>query len=136
MLVSVVFHETRAAPEHGKVMPDPSAHDLSAVSIQILLSLVAGARHGYGIKLDVEERTDGAMSLGSGTLYQALARLEDKGLIETTEPPPDSVSDARRGRFYDLRPAGREALQAELTALQRTVSSEAARAILGASGEV
>lgn len=112
-----------------------SGGDLSPVTVQILLSLVGGARHGYGIKLDVERRTDGAMSLGSGTLYQALARLEEQGLVEAAEPPADGEGDARRGRHYRLTGDGREALERELVMLRRTVSSDAARAVLGVGGE-
>lgn len=112
-----------------------NSSELSPVTVQILLALVSGPLHGYGIKLDVEERTAGAVSMGSGTLYQALARLEDKGLIETAEAPVEAESDARRGRFYGLTGAGREALEDELTVLERTVSSAAARAVLGAGGD-
>jgi hypothetical protein len=43
---------------------------------------------GYAIRLDVEERTDGAMLLGSGTLYEGLQRLEEWGWIEETAGPP------------------------------------------------
>jgi len=76
------------------------ADSVSPATLQILLSLVTGPLHGYGIKLDVEERTGGAISLGSGTLYQALSRLEEQGLIVSDEPSSDG--DARRGRSYDL----------------------------------
>jgi len=115
--------------------PRGGGSELSPVTTQILLALVGGPLHGYGIKLDVEERTEGAISMGSGTLYQALGRLEEKGLIATAEAPAEAASDARRGRFYGLTEAGREALEGELEVLERTVSSEAARAVLGARGE-
>lgn len=107
----------------------PTGISLSPTSLQILLGLVHGPRHGYGIKLDVEERTDGAVSLGSGTLYQALHRLEEQGLIESVEAPDDS-GDGRRGRHYVLRDAGREALERELALMRRTVGSAAARDVL------
>lgn len=115
--------------------PRSDGVDLSPVTVQILLSLVTGPSHGYGIKLDVEERTEGVMSLGSGTLYQALARLEEQELIEISEPPPGAAADARRGRFYGLTELGREALEAELANMERTLTSAAARAVLGARGE-
>lgn len=103
-------------------------NELSAVSLQILLSLVEAPLHGYGIKLDVEARTDGAMSLGSGTLYQALARLEDSEMVEAADPP--AGADGRRGRHYRLTDAGQAALERELALLHRTVSSDAARTVL------
>lgn len=111
--------------------PKRPGRELSPATVQILLSLVREPLHGYGIKLDIERRTDGAMSLGSGTLYQALQRLEQQGLIEVAEPPAEAADDARRGRFYALRNEGRERLEAELEMLERTVSSPAARSVLG-----
>ncbi len=108
--------------------PAASPDALSPTTLQILLSLVREPRHGYGIKLDIEERTEGAMSLGSGTLYQALARLEQQAMIATQGT--DAETDARRGRLYALLPAGRTAVQRQLSSMQRTVSSDAARLAL------
>ena len=48
---------------------------LSPQQFQILLALADAERHGYGIILEIAERTAGAMRLGTGTLYTALARL-------------------------------------------------------------
>ncbi len=89
-----------------------SNHPLTAVVVEILLSLAKSDQHGYGIKLDIEERTEGAMSLGSGTLYQAIQRLERQGFIAESEAAGEH--DGRRGRCYRLEPAGRAALEAEL----------------------
>ncbi len=111
----------------------PSKTDaLSPTTFQILLSLVRSPLHGYGIKLDIEERTAGAISLGSGTLYQALARLESQQLVGTA-PAPANRHDARRGRIYELSPAGRTAVQHELALMQRTVASDAAQLALSGS---
>jgi DNA-binding PadR family transcriptional regulator len=105
---------------------------LSPTTFQILLSLVRSPLHGYGIKLGIEERTEGAISLGSGTLYQALARLELQQLVETA-PAPDGEHDSRRGRIYALSSAGRAAVQRELALMQRTVASDAAQLALSGS---
>lgn len=64
---------------------------LTAVSVQILVSLARGPQHGYGIKLDIEKRTDGSVVPGSGTLYQVLQRLERTGLIAEAEAGVDDV---------------------------------------------
>jgi DNA-binding PadR family transcriptional regulator len=53
-------------------------------SLLILVSLTDGPKHGYAIMQDVEQGTGRPM--GAGTLYAALARLEDEGLIEPLEP--------------------------------------------------
>ena len=85
--------------------PPPPA-ELTPIGFEVLLSLAAGPRHGYGIKLDIEERTQGELSLGSGTLYQAIQRLEREGLIGEASDSDDKA-DARRGRTYRLEPRGR-----------------------------
>ena len=53
-------------------------------SLLILVSLSEGPKHGYAIMTDVEAGT--GRPLGPGTLYAALARLEERGLIEALEP--------------------------------------------------
>ena len=75
----------------------------------MLLALSGGQRHGYGIKQDVERRTGGDVRLGPGTLYEAIQRLEEDGLIE--EAP---ASDQSGRRVYRLTRAGRAALRVEL----------------------
>ncbi len=97
----------------------PSPTSLTLVTVQILTSLGRGPMHGYGIKLDIEERTDGAMSLGSGTLYQALKRVEKQGLVSSFESDDE---DGRRGRHYALEPLGQEILERELAQMQRMLT--------------
>ena len=91
-------------------------------TFQILLALAEGPLHGYGIKREVEERTDGAVRLGSGTLYEAVHRLVEEGRIEEVDPPPDEgTSGGPPRRFYALTPAGREALGEELRRMDDVV---------------
>ena len=107
---------------------------LTPVAFHILLELVTGTRHGYGIKGAVESRTEGVVRLGAGTLYHAIGSLRKRGLIAETDPP-DSDSEARgtsRWRFYRITPGGRRVLQAELARLEADV--EWARARLAAAG--
>ena len=106
------------------------APDLTPIAFEVLLSLVDGPRHGYAIKLDIEARTHGDISLGSGTLYQAIQRLEREGLI--AEARTGAVADARRGRSYKLQPTGRAAVQAHLRRLTRVVEYARARKLLPA----
>ena len=69
---------------------------LRRVEFHILLSLAAGERHGYGIILDIEARGEAAAP-DVGTMYRALARMVENGLIEAASrrPAPD-VDDERR----------------------------------------
>jgi DNA-binding PadR family transcriptional regulator len=77
---------------------------LSAQQFQILLALLDEDLHGYGILLDVDARTGGTLRLGTGTLYTALAGLEDDGLVAPVRR--QTSADSRR-RYYRLTPLGR-----------------------------
>src|SRR5256885_9498386 len=55
---------------------------LAPATFQILLALAGGERHGYAIMKEVAARNDGAVRLGPGTLYGALKRLLETGLVE------------------------------------------------------
>jgi DNA-binding PadR family transcriptional regulator len=81
-------------------------------TLLILASLAAGPRHGYAMIEDIERVT--GTRLGPGTLYGALARLEQRGLIEALD------SDDRR-RPYRLTATGAELLAGEVDALERVV---------------
>jgi PadR family transcriptional regulator PadR len=103
--------------------------DLTPIGFEVLLSLAVGARHGYGIKLDIEERTQGELSLGSGTLYQAIQRLEREGLISEA-PGSGGKADGRRGRTYQLEPRGRASVEQHLRRLSRVVDYARGRKLL------
>ena len=97
-------------------MADPNSFlPLSAHQFHILLALVDGERHGYGVIQDIEERTDGALRVGTGTLYTAIARLVELGLIA------DADRDHDRRRYYRLLPLGRKVLAAETARLETLV---------------
>ncbi len=81
----------------------------------ILTALAAGSQHGYGIIIDVAGISDGRVRLRAGTLYTALDRLREDGLIEVDR---EEVVDSRLRRYYRLTPAGSERLAEEATRLQ------------------
>jgi DNA-binding PadR family transcriptional regulator len=93
---------------------------LSAVAIEVLLTLAEGEQHGYAIKRPLETRLGDGYVQGSGSLYQALQRLERRGLI--AEVPGAAGGDARRGRVYTLRPEGRRTLATELGRMRRVLA--------------
>ena len=107
--------------------------DLTPIGFEVLLSLMAGPQHGYGIKLDIESRTEGQLSLGSGTLYQAIHRLEREGLVAGTKPTRAERGDPRRGRSYEILPPGRAAVREHLRRMSRAVEYARARRFLPAS---
>jgi DNA-binding PadR family transcriptional regulator len=101
----------------------PPEHFLPLKSnwFQILLSLVGGEQHGYGIMQDVRARTDGQIRLWPATLYGSLKRLIQAGLIvESDERPAPELDDVRR-RYYQLTPLGRRVLDLESERLQGLV---------------
>jgi DNA-binding PadR family transcriptional regulator len=101
---------------------DPRAFlPLSPQQFHILLALVDGRRHGYGIIRDVEERTDGALRLGTGTLYTAVARLEELELVNESARRPAAREDDERRKYYQLTALGRSVLQAEIDRLDALV---------------
>ena len=104
---------------------------LTPVKLNILLALADEERHGYGIGVEVRERTGGKMRLGPGTLYGSLKRMVDGGLVEEVEESeglpeeqPDGATrryDAERRRYYRLTGFGERVLGAELARLEGVV---------------
>jgi len=89
----------------------------SEPALLVLISLLEGPRHGYAIAEDIEQLT-GARP-GPGTLYGAIGRLVEKGLV---------TEEAANGRKqpYRLSPTGRKHVEIELRAL-RSVAAEGSR---------
>ncbi|HSR41634.1 MAG TPA: helix-turn-helix transcriptional regulator [Longimicrobiales bacterium] len=89
---------------------------LRSVELHILLGVVDRPRHGYAILQEAEERTGGHPGFEIPTLYRALRRLREEGLIEPAEPSePDP--DERRD-YWRATELGREALRAELSRME------------------
>ena len=103
---------------------------LTPVVFEILLALAAGERHGYEVMQDVERRTDGRIVLHPGTLYRALGRLLDQGLIEELDERPAADRDDERRRYYRLTTLGRSVAHAEVDRLAGQVAA-ARRAFRG-----
>ena len=102
---------------------------LSAQQFQILLALSDGDRHGYGIILEISERTAGTVRLGTGTLYTALARLEALALVDESDERAPAEQDDERRRYYRLTPLGRAVLRAETDRLDALVRHARSRGI-------
>jgi DNA-binding PadR family transcriptional regulator len=93
----------------------------------ILTSLASGPKHGHALTLDIEQFA--GVRLGPGTLYGAITRLDERGLIE---PLP---ADDRR-RPYRITAAGEAALTEAITEMRRLaeVGSTRLRALRPAAG--
>jgi DNA-binding PadR family transcriptional regulator len=90
---------------------------LRPVEFHILLSVAAGERHGYGIIQDIQDRGDAAVP-DVGTMYRALARLAETGLIEAAARRPAADAGNERRNYYRITEAGRQAAAAEARRLQ------------------
>ena len=98
---------------------------MRAIEFEILLSLADGDRHGYAIIQDIEARGAEAARIETGTLYRALQRLVEEGLVRPVDGPNEPGQGPRR-RYYQLTQTGRAQASAEARRLAGLV--EAARA--------
>jgi PadR family transcriptional regulator PadR len=88
----------------------------NTLDLLILKALTWGAAHGYGIARWIEFATEDVLAVGEGTLYPALHRLEERGLIEATWGVSENN---RRAKYYELTPAGRRQLRADAATWKR-----------------
>jgi len=98
---------------------------LAPHSFQILLSLLERELHGYSLIRDIEERTGGDMVLGTSTVYAAIKRMVQDGLLEETPAPSPEPSGGPQRRFYRITGRGRDVARAEglrITRLERMVA--------------
>jgi len=107
---------------------------LSPQVLQILLSLTGKRMHGYAIIRDVRERTDGQVRLTAGTLYSALKRMMDAGLIEESEKRPVPELDDERRRYYAITKEGRRALEAETVRFESFLAMAREKGVLRSRG--
>lgn len=108
---------------------DPASYlPLRPVDLQLLLALVDGELHGYGLVQAMAERTDGLIRLEPGNLYRVIRRLLAAGLVEeSTRRAAADLADQRR-RYYRITALGERVAAAEVRRLRALVGSAAVRA--------
>jgi DNA-binding PadR family transcriptional regulator len=109
----------------------------------ILLALSNGRKHGYAILKDVERLSQGRVILSTGTLYGALARLLEQGVIQKSTPDEGQVGyssetgisglsspggkkasgGTRARKYYQLTRFGRRVLDAEVQRLESLLAA-------------
>lgn len=87
---------------------------------QILIALADRPLHGYGIMLDIAERSDGKVKLSPGTLYGSIKQLLEDEWIE--EAPDAAAADDERRRYYRLTREGRDAARQEMARMTALLS--------------
>ncbi len=112
-----------------------AALPLAPAVFHILLALADCDAHGYRIRADVIERSNGALKLDPGSLYRLIARLSDDGLIDEAPSRPTADEDDERRRYYRLTPVGKRLLteetdrMADLVRVSRSKTRKAARPV-------
>lgn len=91
-------------------------------SFHILITLADRERHGYSIMQEIADRTFGKVQLSPSSLYSAIKRLLEAGLIEELDERPDPEHDDVRRRYYRVTRAGRRAAIEEARQLQQLLS--------------
>lgn len=93
----------------------------------ILMILIDGESHGYGIIKEAEARTDGELRLQAGALYRRLKWMLDAELIEELAEAPAGEAEDERRRYYAIAPRGIEVVEAEATRMAALVDAARAR---------
>jgi DNA-binding PadR family transcriptional regulator len=94
----------------------------------ILTALAAEPAHGYGVVRAVQELSGGDVKLRPGTLYGALDRLAEQGLVEVDR---EEAVDGRLRRYYRLTDSGAAALATQVERLRRHADAAEKRLHLG-----
>ena len=103
---------------------------LTPVAFEILLALAEGARHGYDVMIEIERRTGGRISPNPGTLYRAIDRLVQEGLLASAV----RSSDGESRRLFSLSRLGREVAAAEAARLSDQVHAARSLRLFKGSG--
>jgi DNA-binding PadR family transcriptional regulator len=101
-----------------------SKRSVQETTFLILTALAAGSQHGYGIITDVEQISKRRVRLGAGTLYAALERLREEGLIDVDR---EEIVDSRLRRYYRLTDDGAKRLAEEADRLRANANVAMAR---------
>ena len=80
------------------------------LDVLVLRTLATGTMHGYAVSRWIRERSDGTLGVEDAALYQALHRLERRGLVESSWGVSENN---RRAKFYTLTTKGRKRLAAD-----------------------
>ena len=113
-------------------VPTPESQlPLAPATFEILLALVDRDRHGYAIMKEVASRTDGAVRMGPGTLYGALKRLLEAGLVEEGSERADAELGDDRRRYYRLTKFGLRVARLEARRLDTMVRAARQKKLIG-----
>jgi DNA-binding PadR family transcriptional regulator len=99
------------------------SNTLSPAMLHLLVALLDGEQHGYGLMRAVDVLSEGRVRLGPGTLYGGIKRLLEQGLVEESGERPDPALDDERRRYYRLSAVGKTVVREELGQLARLLKA-------------
>ena len=108
------------------------ATEMREPTFWVLTVLASGRRHGYALMQEARELSDGRVDLKVATLYAALERLGEQGLVAVDG---DEVVDGRTRRYFRLTDAGAAALEQQVTRFEANARQARARLVLRPMGE-
>ncbi len=106
---------------------DNSTPPLAPRDFLILMALVSGRVHGYGILQSIKEESGGSIHMDPANLYRSLRRLAREGLVQEHSP------DDQRRRHYELTVEGRATAEVEADRLARLVDLAKHKRLIPAS---
>jgi len=95
-----------------------------------MMALATGDKHGYAIMQEVEVLTEGAVTMGPGTLYGAVKKMLKAGLVEESDERPDPELDDERRRYYRITGLGGRVLEAEVSRMEQLAHTARARQVI------
>ena len=108
--------------EGKTVRTDPNAFlPLKPVDFLVLMVLLDGDRHGYGLVQEIAQRSNGTIKLVPGNFYAVLKRLMDSGLLEQSGKRAAGDLDHERRRYYAITPLGKQVAKSEALRLKSLV---------------
>src|SRR4051794_680098 len=99
-------------------------------TFHILVALADHDRHGYAILQDIAARTGGRVKLRPSSLYSAIHRMLEDGLIEELDERPDPENHDERRRYYRVTTFGRKVAVAEARRLERLLADARATGLV------
>lgn len=115
--------------------PRKAPFRITPVVFHVMLSLADQETHAYRIMKDVQQRTEGSVNIGPGSLHFTLGKLLEAGMVEESAQRPDAAMDDSRRKYYRLTESGREFLSDEATKLADIVEiAREMNLIAGAEG--
>jgi DNA-binding PadR family transcriptional regulator len=116
-------------------MADPRERlPLPPHDFHVLLALLEGPRHAYGLSTAVETGPDRGVRLEIGSLYRILSRLTQEGLIEDFASSATAAGHEARRRYYRITSFGRRVVQAEASRLDAVLRHARRQKLLPSGG--